>query len=88
MTSAMAAVRPWGVSGLALQRHEGVAHLEDVGPAAQLVGERGPQPPDGMLLHVERQRGELRSGVGGVGAGGAEEAEQVGVKAGSHGRKV
>ena len=35
---------PGGGVGLARRRHVGGAHLEDVRPAAQQVGERGPQP--------------------------------------------
>jgi hypothetical protein len=65
---------PGGRVGPRLQRDPRRAHLEDVRPALQLGRERRPDPADRLFLHVERQEGELPSDVGGMGAGGLEEA--------------
>jgi hypothetical protein len=81
----MAAVRAAGVSGRGAQGDEGIRDLEDVGPAPQEIRERGPEPPHDVLADVERDGGQLGTGTGRVGAGRADEGEQVGVDARSHG---
>ena len=68
-----------------MQGDIGVLYLEDVGPAAQLVGEGGAQPTHDVLADVKREGGKLLTRGGGVGAGSAREGQEVVIDAGSHG---